>query len=269
MLKPDFLIIGAMKAGTTTLHRDLVGHPDIFLPQDKEPETLVKFHDDRAAILADYASLFRPAKSGQLLGEASTAYTKRPDYEGVAQRAFDICGPDLKIIYLTREPVARIISQFKHEYGLGLVEGPMNEAVVKHHRFVEYSRYGWQLDPWQRAFGEGNVLVLSFEEYIADRTVVVGEVCRFLGVDPAKLASIQADKAFNASDGKKVPKGMWKTLVSSGFYQRLVKPLIPWGLRNRLATVVLSAAPQVSETLSPERRRQIEERLAGTPLSAE
>ena len=51
---PDFLIIGAMKAGTTTLYRDLELHPQIFLPQEKEPETLVSLGDDLLAMAADY-----------------------------------------------------------------------------------------------------------------------------------------------------------------------------------------------------------------------
>ena len=90
---PDFLIVGAMKAGTTTLYRDLSGHPGIYLPEEKEPETLVRFGNDEAAILRDYKSLLGRSPKGALTGEASTVYTKRPLHEGVAERAWRICGP--------------------------------------------------------------------------------------------------------------------------------------------------------------------------------
>lgn len=87
MRRPDFLIIGAMKAGTTTLYRDLVDHPNIFLPEQKEPNTLVMYGSDMRRIIDDYASLFARSPQDAICGEASTAYTKRPDNEGVAARA--------------------------------------------------------------------------------------------------------------------------------------------------------------------------------------
>ncbi len=90
--KPDFLVVGAMKGGTTTLYFDLGAHPDLHLPEPKEPEVLVR-HADPAAIREAYAAHFRNARPGQLCGEASTVYTKRPDHEGVAERARQASGP--------------------------------------------------------------------------------------------------------------------------------------------------------------------------------
>ncbi len=257
---PGFLIIGAMKAGTTTLYRDLVDHPEIFLPQEKEPETLVRFEDEDSRILEDYQSLFRPAAPGQLLGEASTAYTKRPEHEGVAARALRICGPQLKVIYLTRDPIGRIVSQFKHEAALGLVSGPLNETVLHDERFVAFSRYDWQLAPWKQALGPDNVLVIGFEDYIAHRAEIVGKVCRFLGVAAPQG---EFDRAFNTSEGKMVPKGIWKSVVGSEFYQRQVKPRVPVGLREWISGRVLTPAQKDSSTLYPETRQKLAAALEG------
>ena len=110
-MTPDFLIVGAMKAGTTTLYHDLSEHPDIFLPVLKEPEVLTTL-ERLDEMRAYYARLFRPARPGQLKGEASTAYTKRPNNEGVAEKARALCGDGLKIIYIRRDPVERIRSQY-------------------------------------------------------------------------------------------------------------------------------------------------------------
>ncbi|QDZ10715.1 sulfotransferase family protein [Devosia ginsengisoli] len=255
---PDFLIVGSMKAGTTTLYRDLVQHPDIFLPQEKEPETLVRFGEDDRAILEDYRSLMRPAATGQICGEASTAYTKRPDHEGVAERALRICGAKLKIIYLTREPISRIVSQYRHELALGLVQEPLNQAVLANGRYVAYSRYDWQLAPWLAALGPDNVLVLRFEDYVARRAETVGRICQFLGVSaPAG----DFDRAFNTSEGKMVPRGLWKAVVASRFYQRQIKPLVPVGMRERMAGRVLTPVQQQVGELEPQTRERLAEAL--------
>src|SRR5262245_34426917 len=84
---PDFLIVGAMKAGTTSLHRDLNLHPQIFLPEEKEPEGLCHDRVLSARGRRRYARLFRPSRAGQMRGEASTAYTKLPEWQGVPARA--------------------------------------------------------------------------------------------------------------------------------------------------------------------------------------
>ena len=75
---PGFLIIGAMKAGTTTLYHDLLTNPQVFFPLDKEPGNLAS-HD----VLGEdgrgrYASIFKTARPDQICGEASTTYTKLP-----------------------------------------------------------------------------------------------------------------------------------------------------------------------------------------------
>lgn len=261
-LVPDFLIIGAMKAGTTSLYRDLAAHPKLFLPEEKEPECLVSSGDDVVAIETDYKSLFRGAKPFQLKGEASTAYTKRPVFEGVAQRAHRICGSSLKLIYITRDPIRRIISQYDHERAYGLVKEPLNDAVLLHSRFVDFSRYEWQLQSWLDIFGEGNVLRLSFEHYTADRTGTAARVCEFLGIDPAELPPTRDDLAFNASKNRPTAAtGLFKMLIASRLYQRHLKPRIPWELRGRVAEMVLPKTNSTVEVLRPEVEAQLRTRL--------
>lgn len=251
-----------MKAGTTSLFRDLVTHPRIYLPEEKEPETLVKFGGDTRSAINDYRSLFSHAQPNQCKGEASTAYAKRPDYEGVADAAFQICGPSLKIIYLTRDPIDRIISQYRHEFGLGEVEEHIDAVVLKYPRYINYSRYEWQLAPWRAAFGSEQVMEISFEAYIADRQRTVREVCSFVGADPDQLPDIHMRQSFNANDGKQVPRGIWKWVVGSRQYQRNIKPLIPHSMRQSLARRVLSPAATASKDIGESVRCNINETLA-------
>jgi hypothetical protein len=94
---PDFLIIGAMKAGTTSLYRDLLTNPAVFFPADKEPGNLT---DDRVLAEAgrrEYELLFRGAVEGQICGEASTTYTKEPDLSGAATRTPVITGAKRRV----------------------------------------------------------------------------------------------------------------------------------------------------------------------------
>lgn len=240
---PNFLIIGAMKAGTTTLHQDLSLHPNIFMPDHKEPQTLAKY-SDLERISADYTSLFGYAKPDQLLGEASTDYTKLPDFSGVASRAREVCGRQLKCIYLTRDPVERAISHYKHDFGLGYVTEPIEVAVRKYSRYVNYSLFDMQLAPWRDAFGSDSILTISFERYVAERNVTARRVVNFLGLDADALPLLDAERVYNASDGKlAVRQGPLRDFVRSRYYQRVVKRALPRWARDKLKLNFASIAP--------------------------
>ncbi|MCR6673604.1 sulfotransferase [Devosia ginsengisoli] len=267
VIVPDFLIIGAMKAGTTTLYRDLAAHPELFLPEEKEPECLVRHGNDARAVARDYKSLFAAAGSDRLKGEASTAYAKRPDHEGVAEMARRVCGPLLKVIYITRDPIERIISQYRHEFGLGEVVEDIDTAVLKYARYVNYSRYDWQLEPWLQIFGGSQVLVVPFETYVANRTEIARQICTFLGANPASLPEIDSERAFNANEGKLIPAGPWKRLVGSRFYQRTIKPMLAQSLREEVARRVLSPAQASEGRLAPVTAQALLDQLRLKPAS--
>src|SRR5690349_17383952 len=110
---PDFVIIGAMKCATTTLHEQLARQPGIFMSRPKEPNF---FSDDEvyARGLDWYRSLFDGAGDSALCGESSTHYTKLPSYpETVGRMARALPRP--RLIYVMGHPVDRLISHFVHE----------------------------------------------------------------------------------------------------------------------------------------------------------
>lgn len=264
MKLPGFLIIGAMKAGTTTLYEDLRGVPGLYLPPEKEPDDLAYAAIETPEGLAAYALKFKAAPAGALIGEASTSYAKRPTYDGVAARAKTLLGPDLKIIYFTRDPVKRIVSQYHHLWGLGLETRPLNEAVLNDPTYVDYSRYDWQLEPWHAAFPEAQIFVAKFEDYLADKATMLDAICAFLGTDGRVT---QVDNTHrNASAGKLVTRegSIWRRVSSSRFYQYKVKPLLPTGLRDTLKGLVLSKAATMDETLTADTRAVLLERLGKT-----
>jgi len=243
-----------MKAGTTTLYRDLMTHPRVYFPLDKEPNNLC---DD--AVLTDhgraaYAAHFRRARPDQLCAEASTAYTKIPVYTGAAERARRLLGPGLRAIYLVRDPVARIVSQHHHELTVGRLEviPDINEAVRRTPRYLDYSRYAMQVRPWIEAFGAMNVRIVPFEQYVRDRRGRVAELERFLGLDP-RPDLVEAERVFNAADSKPGRTGRLAWLTHSGVYRTLVRPFVGQELRDRVRRALHGRPPPVPRRRLPRR----------------
>ncbi|MCB2076466.1 MAG: sulfotransferase [Novosphingobium sp.] len=268
MTVPDFLIVGAMKAGTTTLHRDLGMHPDIFLPAQKEPETLVRF-DDLVQCERDYGELFALSAAGMIRGEASTAYTKRPVHEGVAEKARDLTGGLLRIVYIRRDPVARIVSHYRHSNQQGRMPEPLSEALRTYPDLIAFSRYDWQIEPWKRMFGPDRVLEIELETYSANRMETVRRVVSHIGADPERLPLLD-DKlvANSAKEMKHIENGLLNSLVRSKFYQRRVKPVVPSRLREASRRAILPPPPDVDVTLSAADLEFIAQQLAADEIEA-
>ena len=257
---PNFLIIGAMKAGTTTLYEDLNNVPGVYLPPEKEPNDLAYDWVESQAGLAAYSKKFSNAPMDSIVGEASTSYAKLPTFQHVPERALRILGPELKIVYMTRDPISRIISHYHHLWGLGIETRPMREAVLSDETYVAYSDYERQLAPWRDLFPPNQILVISFEEFINDRRRVLSEVCTFLGVD---FSGITNNSHRNASKGKRVvlPGSFWSSVAHSKFYLYAIKPMVPVYLRDKIKNALLPKAKDMSEVLDCETRAVLLERL--------
>src|SRR5688572_24468381 len=109
---PNFFIIGAMKAGTTSLWQYLRRHPEIFMSKLKEPGYFTEeLRWDQG--IEWYRSLFDDAGSARAVGEASTSYTKWPRFAGIPARMHALV-PEARLIYLVRDPGDRIRSHYIH-----------------------------------------------------------------------------------------------------------------------------------------------------------
>lgn len=242
MTFPSFLIIGSMKAGTTSLFRDLRNNPAIFMPSDKELNNL-----NTDAVLTpggthEYESLFKSATPTQVCGEASTAYTKLPDIQDVPKRAHELLGSDVRLIYLVRNPIGRLISQYHHSVIVSGLTLQIDDAILNHAPLVNYSRYAMQISPWIEQFGRDRVRILVFEDYIENRATTVQSVCDFLGV-PSNTDQIQEDVVFNKGSGRPLNEGPFSKIAKSVLYRKLVRPLFPLSFRDTLRKNLLPKAP--------------------------
>jgi hypothetical protein len=261
MRLPDFLIIGAAKAGTTSLYRDLRCNPQIFMPRDKEAGNLkgddVLTPRGRRA----YARLFATARPDQVCGEAPTDYTKLPQFPGVPQRALDVIGPRVKAVYLVREPVARIISFHHHQYVEDKMPADINAAVREFPELLDHTRYAMQITPWLETFGPEQVVIVRFEDYVADRPSTVATLSRFLGVAP-RPDLVRTSTIYNPGTGRPVLRGPTAYLRRNPVYERLVRPLLPLTARDALRRFVLPKAPPRTAPPSLETVDSILEHLA-------
>ena len=260
MRLPDFLIIGAMKAGTTSLYRDLLANPAVFMPIDKEPWNLARDDVCQPQGLRQYAKLFEKAKAHQVCGEASTVYSQLPDITGVPQRARQVLGDRLTVIYLVREPVSRIVSHHHHLWLSGAVACGIDDAVRRYPRFINYSRYAMQIEPWREALGPQQVLIVQFETYINDRRGTVASVSRFLGIEP-QCEQIRAETAYNKSEDKPVPKGPVASLRRRWLYRNILRPMLPLSAREKLRFALLPKASTQPDPPSMETVRYIIEQV--------
>jgi hypothetical protein len=177
--KPDFIIIGAMKCATTTLHDQLAAQPGLFMSRPKEPNF---FSDDGQwkRGLDWYWGLFAPAAADALCGESSTHYTKLPTHPHVVDRVAEHV-PDAKLVYVMRHPIDRLVSHYVHEWTQRVIDEPIDVAIESHPALVHYGQYAMQLRPWLERFGRERVLPVFFDRLNAHPQAELERVCRFIG----------------------------------------------------------------------------------------
>jgi sulfotransferase family protein len=179
---PDFLVIGAMKAGTTSLYHYLAAHPEIFMASVKELDFFVAGANWRRG-LSWYARQFDTAGDATVAGEASTAYTKDPIVPGVPGRIAAVL-PSCRFVYVVRDPIDRIRSHYEHRVAIGTERAPIERAVLDDPVYVTCSRYADQIERYLEEFDRDRLFLLTAERLRADRAAALREVFTFLGVDP-------------------------------------------------------------------------------------
>lgn len=256
MRLPNFLVIGAMKSGTTSLYHDLIRQEDIFMPDDKEPGALGTDSTLQPRELIRYQKLFSRGRGHQLVGEASTTYSMLPDIGGVPKRASHLLGNDIRIIYIVRNPISRAVSHYKHEFGMGRIDEELNKAIRHCPRLIDYSRYKMQLQPWLAEFGSDRILVIVFEDYIRSRKATVKRVMQFLGVNK-EPKDLDVGKVYNKGDARYLPTKFWAYVATSSFYRHWIRPFTTPAVRQKFFSQVLSKVRSNKTPLVEEARQEI------------
>ena len=228
---PDFLIIGAMKCGTSTLHEQLALQDGLFLTTPKEPNF---FSDD--AIFAKgmgwYSSLFDAAEPGDLCGESSTHYTKLPTYpETVARMAAALDRP--RLIYMIRNPLERAMSHYIHAWSEREVSEDVEEAFRTNQTFRAYGAYGMQIQPFVDWVGAENILLLSLEEMKSDPDGTLARAGQFIGANtPMVWQHDLAQQNVSVARVRRLP--FQSLLIDNPVARALRRTLVPKSVRTRI-----------------------------------
>lgn len=177
-----FIVIGAMKAGTTSLFELLTQHPAIcqtssHVPGRSFPKEINYFRnlyrDTHTPLHYDWRFPFDASRHAWTL-DVSPGYAKWPGSRAVPAR-IRFLGGNIKLAYILRDPVDRIESQLAHHLKTG-------EAYTMRH-CIRISRYAMQLDRYTEHFARGDILLLDFEHLRRDPGAIMAQICEFLDIE--------------------------------------------------------------------------------------
>jgi len=241
---PDFVIIGAMKCGTSSLHAQLAAQDGFLMSEPKEPNF---FSDDDvfARGLDWYRSLFRGGE-GVLKGESSTHYTKRPTYPACFER-LSAALPEARFIYVMRDPLDRLVSHYIHEWTMGNVKGALTEEIETRRELIDYGRYAYQLEPYLDHYGKERILPVFFERMKADPQGELSRIGAFLGAErPLAWRDDISPQNVSKDRLRKIP--MSGLLIDNAPARALRRALAPQGLRDWVKSrLQMRERPSLSE----------------------
>ncbi|MFC1853552.1 sulfotransferase [candidate division CSSED10-310 bacterium] len=180
-IKVHFIIIGAMKCATTTLREQLAQQDGIYMLGKPKESHFFSYDIHYAKGISWYKAKFKNAAENDICGEATTSYSKFPQYPDSAARIKQHY-PDIKLVYVMRHPVDRLISQYIHEVTQREIPDHMSidQAIKKYPRLVHYSCYTKQLEVYFAQFEKQSILPVFFERLCADSQKELERICSFL-----------------------------------------------------------------------------------------
>lgn len=204
---PNLIVIGSMKCGTTTLHDFLGKHPDIFVSEPKEINFFSGENSDKS--LDWYKAHFNPDMA--VRAESSQNYSKahHPLYAGAPLRIARLI-PDIKLIYIVRDPIERYRSHVVENY-IGEVGSEIEWIESSNHRILTGSYY-YQLSQFLEHFEMNQIMIVDLADLSNDPLEVMNNIFKFLG-----LRSLNDSKIFDFKSNKNgdiiLPGFIRKTLI--------------------------------------------------------
>ena len=197
MNKADFIIIGAAKSGTTTLCDRLGEHPEIFVSTPKEPK-FFSIDDNYKKGVTEYEKIFIGSDKEKVRGEGSVNYAIR-DYHPDCAARIHAYNPDIRLIYLVRNPIERLISHWRMINMSASKGKSLEESIEDTHlngALVQASRYSYQMEPYLKLFSQGAVKVIFLEDLSENPQEVMKACYQHLGVETS-WESTNLDKISN------------------------------------------------------------------------
>lgn len=277
---PDFLVIGAARAGTTALHRFLRQHPDVYMPSVKEPNFFAyegkslackgpgaDYINNSITELESYRALFSHARPGALKGEASPLYLFEPDAPANIARHI----PKAKLVVVLRNPVEQAFSHYLYAVKQRIeplddfVEALRSEAdrlAAGWQPLFGYStfpRYGEQLARYFQLFPRDQFFIRTYEDFSQNQAQFLQELFTFLGVDPTIEVDLsERPNAGGTPKSRLIQDFLMKPNPITGAVGLVVPRELRWRIRDWLAGFNLKRGAE----MPPEAREMLRERLS-------
>lgn len=241
---PNFFIVGAAKAGTTSLYRYLDQHPDVYMPSVKEPHWFSRVEPNPQRGVrpvttdAEYLALFKGRENERAVGEASPSYL----WDVNAPERIKNCVPEARIIVSLRAPIDRAFSHYLMDMREGWQTKPFYEALREDylrstkgwgvsHLYVELGLYAAQLTRYLECFGHDRVLVIFFEEFVSDVHSTLTSIATFLRIEPSAIPVIGHGVRHNSFA---VPRGRLTRRIFHKHELRALSNYLPKNLKTHL-----------------------------------
>ncbi|MEM8561677.1 MAG: sulfotransferase [Pseudomonadota bacterium] len=248
MVKLDFLVPGFSKCGTTTLCSLLSQHPEIYIPELKEPWYFSA--SDYPDKQNEYVKHFAPAEPQQKLGEGSVSYSGYLKEDLSISRILEN-NPRCRMIFIARNPLRRIESSYREMHHSGVQFGlnapySLGENLEVFPQMINDSLFFERISKWVTAFGEQSILVVFLEDLQRDPARELLRCFKHLGVDPG--FKLQDQAPLNAGNTKYYDTKLLRYLRCrpwSGFKLAKLNPVqqdrlfIPLGLRKAFRKAVI------------------------------
>jgi hypothetical protein len=247
---PHFIIIGAGKCGTTSLHDYLNQHPEIYLCPKKETFFFINAqartnHQKWGSVttLEEYLSLFADAPQGAILGEISTNYYAYPESAALIHQAI----PNTKIIAILRNPSHRAFSSYQMFVKEGHEQRSFSEIVTARTQHITRGFYYQELLPFYQQFPKTQIKILLFDDLVKNPQAFLQELFGFIGV----RADFTPDMSKRGREGG-LPKRRWlhRLLTQDNPLRRAIaqgmKLLVPLEKRQQLREKL------VKQNIAPE-----------------
>jgi DNA-binding Xre family transcriptional regulator len=267
---PTFFVFGAAKCGTTSLHTYLDLHPEISMSSLKEPAFFLRGsapppHRLQVTDRAEYEALFTPGTRHR--GESSVHYSMWPEFKG-APEAIHREVPDARFIYLVRDPVERVISDYVQKqanrwyrsslWGLS-IEEVLADRDFGRKRLTAPGMYMTQIRQLLEFFSSESILVLDSGRLRNDRVATLDEICAFLELEPMpRDPRLTVER--NRAGEKAQERVLYVRLTESGTLRKVLG-LMPAATRQRLVRATRRTVSQPIEkpALSEGTRATLEE----------
>ncbi|MBE7383459.1 MAG: sulfotransferase [Leptolyngbya sp. SIO1E4] len=204
---PNFIIIGAGKAGTSSLRGYLRQHPEIYLCPTKETFYFLNQqvrinHRSWGAVqtFEAYSALFEAAPLNSIVGEISTIYYAHADSAALIHEAL----PDVKILAILRNPIDRAFSSYQMHVNNGREKRAFKDVINLDIKYVKRGFYSAQLKPYFNIFDSSQIKVFLYDDYCQDSASFIESIFEFIGVD----SQFVPDTSKRARVGG-VPKRRW------------------------------------------------------------